>query len=415
MTNSIFLGYDIKKSSQKSIFLDDSDRIKNCHIIGQTGSGKTTLMKNMAIQDIQNGKWVCVIDPFGDLVQNIFEKIPENRKNDVIYVDLMNPDLWFGINIFEYFSKNPKEQEEERNKLIFELTNIFIEKEDLERFWSLCQEILKNGILTLWESENIFLDFLKLFSDENFRNNVLEKIQNPSIQDFWKKYNNEIEWYTPLLKIQVLDFFDKKFKKLSQGNIGKFLNYTNSLNFEKVISEKKILLCSLVVRDFDHFTKQFLGRLLAHKLDIATDLHTKNEKISDDLFCIYMDEFQIYHNCQGCKRMLERSSQRWISVTIAHQFLLQLCEDWDKNILEDDFGKNIFENTQTKIVFKLWGQDANFMSQFLLPIEAHEIQVLPHFEAFVQKPIKNKITQMASKNFKNISKPIHIAIEEKRW
>ena len=53
------------------------------YMIGQTGTGKTTMFLNMIIQDIQNGEGVGVVDPHGDLIEDILLHILKNSKGHI--------------------------------------------------------------------------------------------------------------------------------------------------------------------------------------------------------------------------------------------------------------------------------------------------------------------------------------------
>ena len=41
------------------------DRRQHMYVIGKTGTGKTQFLKNMALQDVENGEGLAVIDPHG--------------------------------------------------------------------------------------------------------------------------------------------------------------------------------------------------------------------------------------------------------------------------------------------------------------------------------------------------------------
>src|SRR5258708_11435338 len=75
--------------------IKDKDRLGHMYIIGKTGTGKSTLLQSMAISDIERGNGFCVIDPHGDVAENLLNYIPHDRIEDVIY---FNPqDLDFPI------------------------------------------------------------------------------------------------------------------------------------------------------------------------------------------------------------------------------------------------------------------------------------------------------------------------------
>ena len=77
------------------------DRRQHTYVIGKTGTGKTNLLKNMAFQDISNGDGLAIIDPHGSFVEEVLEKIPEHRLDDVIYFNPADSDFPIGFNLLE--------------------------------------------------------------------------------------------------------------------------------------------------------------------------------------------------------------------------------------------------------------------------------------------------------------------------
>lgn len=64
------------------------DRRQHMYVIGQTGTGKSTLLKNMAIRDMRDGHGVCVIDPHGELVEDILNFVPEIERT-MLYISIL--------------------------------------------------------------------------------------------------------------------------------------------------------------------------------------------------------------------------------------------------------------------------------------------------------------------------------------
>lgn len=65
----------------------DEDRLRHMYVVGKTGVGKSKFLLSQMIDDIEYGKGIAVIDPHGDLIEEIMMHIPESRKNDVIIFD----------------------------------------------------------------------------------------------------------------------------------------------------------------------------------------------------------------------------------------------------------------------------------------------------------------------------------------
>src|SRR5690348_14353098 len=95
----ILLGKTLDTNQDVSI--NQWDRRQSMYVIGKTGYGKSVFLSNMAIQDIQMGMGVCVIDPSGgDLLDVIIAHIPPQREQDVIYLDPLDTDYPFPFNLF---------------------------------------------------------------------------------------------------------------------------------------------------------------------------------------------------------------------------------------------------------------------------------------------------------------------------
>jgi len=121
------------------------DRKHHLYLIGKTGMGKTTLLLNMILNDIFSKQGVCVIDPHGDLTENILNYIPKSRIEDVIY---FNPaDTAYPIPL------NPLAKGKVKTDfLVSGLISLF--KKTWKEFWGPRLEyLLRNSILTLLEGK----------------------------------------------------------------------------------------------------------------------------------------------------------------------------------------------------------------------------------------------------------------------
>src|SRR5215470_11222439 len=87
-TNPIPIGQSEAWGGGTSLFgLSPADHRHHLYIIGQTGSGKTTLIRNQIIQHLAAGHGVGLIDPHGDLAEEILNCIPRWRADHIAYFD----------------------------------------------------------------------------------------------------------------------------------------------------------------------------------------------------------------------------------------------------------------------------------------------------------------------------------------
>ncbi len=75
-------------SGGRQVNLAVSDARQHLHILGPTGVGKSTLIANLALSDFEAGRGAVVIDPKGDLVEDLLARIPQSREGEV---DLLDP------------------------------------------------------------------------------------------------------------------------------------------------------------------------------------------------------------------------------------------------------------------------------------------------------------------------------------
>ena len=71
-------------NSRQPVLIDPEERFRHLYVSGQTGTGKSTLLLNLALQDIEAGAGVAVLDPHGDLVEALLGRIPGERADDVV-------------------------------------------------------------------------------------------------------------------------------------------------------------------------------------------------------------------------------------------------------------------------------------------------------------------------------------------
>src|SRR5438105_14486346 len=62
--------------------------LQHAHVLGPTGRGKSTLLLNLALEWIGAGLGLALLEPKGDLVRALLQRIPSSRIDDVVLLDL---------------------------------------------------------------------------------------------------------------------------------------------------------------------------------------------------------------------------------------------------------------------------------------------------------------------------------------
>ncbi len=89
-------------TTNQPVLINKTVRPQGLYIVGRQGTGKSGLLENLIIQDIKQGLGVCVVDPHhtGGIIDTIIARLPANREQDVILLDIRNNQFPFGLNLF---------------------------------------------------------------------------------------------------------------------------------------------------------------------------------------------------------------------------------------------------------------------------------------------------------------------------
>jgi len=97
----VVIGINKHHGTETPIGLTEAERERHMFVVGGTGSGKTTMLKYQILQDIRNGKGLAIVDPHGDLADELLEYIPQSRQKDLIYLNPDDLDHPIGVNLLE--------------------------------------------------------------------------------------------------------------------------------------------------------------------------------------------------------------------------------------------------------------------------------------------------------------------------
>lgn len=334
------------------------DRSRHIYVIGKTGMGKTTLLANLVKQDIWNGEGFCFVDPHGTAAEEFLNYIPKERMKDVIYFapqDLENP---ISFNVMEDVGKDQRHLV--ANGLLATFEKIWPD------VWSARMEyILNNIILALLEYPNsTLLGVNRMLSDKDFRNKVVENVQDPTVKSFWTE---EFAKYT--------DRYAQEAGPAIQNKIGQFTSNPlirniigqphSSFDFRTLMDEKKIFIANLSKGQVGEINSNLLGGMLITKLYLAgmgrSNLtEAQIEKLP--AFHLFVDEFQSFAN-KTFANILSESRKYKLNLVLAHQYVAQMPEE-----VRDA----VFGNVGTLITFRVGSFDAEMLEKEFAPCFTQE-------------------------------------------
>jgi len=354
----VLLGVNDYRGLQKEIHFAKEDRVRHFYVIGQTGTGKTVMLKNMIIQDIQNGDGVCMIDPHGTDIEDLLANIPKERIDDVIYFDPSYMARPMGLNMLEFDERFP----EQKTFVVNEMLAIFNKLFDMKVAGGPAfEQYFRNSALLVLEhpeSGATLMEIGRVMGDKAFRELKLAHCKNPIITQFWQ---NAEKTTGEQSLANYVPYITNKFDVFISNDIMRpiIAQEKSAFNFRKVMDEKKILLVNLAKGRLGDINSSLLGLVIVGKILMAAlsrvDM-TGKERPND--FYLYIDEFQNV-TTDSISTILSEARKYRLSLNIAHQYIAQLQE----NIRDSVFG-----NVGSMAVFRVGTEDAEFLEKQFDPI-----------------------------------------------
>lgn len=355
----VILGKVKYRGKESLVRIKRADRTRHCYIIGKSGSGKSVLMTSMAIQDIQNGEGVGVIDPHGELVDDILPHIPKERADDVIIFDPSDISRPMGLNMLEY------ETDEQKDFAVQEMVGIFYKLFGEEMIGPMFEHYMRNAMLALMEDKDnppTLIEIPRMFTDDAFRKEKVANVKNLVVKSFWEQ-----EYEQSQQGQQAADMLSYVISK-----IGRFLTNDmmrniigqshSAFNIREVMDQKKILLVSLSKGKVGEVNSSLLGLIMVTKLQMAAMARADMAKDKRHDFYLYMDEFQNFAT-DSIATILSEARKYRLNLIMAHQYIAQLAENNDTKIRDAVFG-----NAGTMASFRVGAEDAEFLEKEFSPV-----------------------------------------------
>lgn len=380
----VLLGHNVYRGEKREIRIMKDDRTRHQYIIGKSGSGKSALISYMARQDIANGDGVCVVDPHGDLIEDILHYIPKERAKDVIVFDPSDIERPMGLNILE--ASNP----EEMDLASSQATEIFIKLFGDEIFGPRIQHYFRNACLTLMEDTEegaTLIDVPRMFTDDAFMRYKVSKIKNPVVKSFWV---HEYAHTADRERQEMIPYFSAKFGPFITNSIMRnTIGQTKSVfNFREVMDKQKILLINLSKGKIGDLNTQLLGLVIVARIQMAAMSRADMPEDQRKDFYLYVDEFQNFATDSFCE-ILSEARKYHLALIMAHQYIGQLTVS--------KFGSTstkirdaVFGNAGTIMSFKVGAEDGEYLAKEYAPVlSEQDIIGIAKYKAYIKLNIDN--------------------------
>ncbi|HRH32469.1 MAG TPA: type IV secretion system DNA-binding domain-containing protein, partial [bacterium] len=355
--SGLHLGYNVYRGKKTEIYMNEADRRRHTYIIGKTGSGKTEFIKNMALQDIRNGKGVAVIDPHGDLADDLMGLIPKERLDDVVYFNPSDLERPMGLNMLEAPDENM------RDFAVQEMISIFYMLFPPEMIGPMFEHNMRNYMLTLMadvKNPGTIVEIPRMISDDAFQKAWVAKVKDPLVRSFWE---DEMAKTSDYHKSEMMGYLVSKVGRFVENEMMRNIigQSKSAFNFRDIMDNQKILLVNLSKGKTGEVNASLLGLILVAKLQMAAFTRADIPEDQRKDFYLYIDEFQNFVT-PSIATILSEARKYRLNLVLAHQYMGQLVRDGKSEIRDAVLG-----NVGTIMVARVGPEDIETLGKVFEP------------------------------------------------
>jgi hypothetical protein len=344
------------------------DQRQHIYIIGKTGSGKTTLLRNLILQHVVLGHGVGLIDPHGDLAEELLNHIPPHRADHLVYFNPGDIEFPIGLNLLANVA--PDDRHLVASGIVSAFKGIW-----RDSWGPRLEYILYNAVSALLDCRNAtLLGVSRMLSDEAYRARVIRQIKDPFIRSFWA------EEYAG---------YDARFRREAiapiQNKLGQFLlnpvvrnilgQVKAKVKIPFTMNNARLIIANLSKGRLGHDKANLLGSLLTTQFQLAAMARWNRPEAERRDFYLFIDEFQNFSTDAFASILAEARKYR-LCLTLSHQYIDQLSLP---------IRQAVFGNVGTLISFRIGHSDAEIMEkEFGGAFSATALADLTRYEAVVK-------------------------------
>ena len=330
----------------------DADQLaRHCYIIGGTGSGKSVLLKNLAEQLLAQGAGVGVLDPHGDLAQDVAALLPRDRLGDLVYLDPAHPDAP---------SFNLLAADFEPHKLTADMLAVF--RLFFGDAWGQRMEnLLRHSLLTLLfdrvNEPHSIADLRLLLLDDSYRAEIIDRLEHGDLEareiaEFWQLEFPGMSKDAPapiLNRLSALLVPGSPLKRM-------FSQTTNEIDATAIMNSGKVLLVNLSRGALGEQPANLLGGLMLTALAQAA-LARQSLPVSERRpFYLFADEFQTFADIPTTSTILTEARKYNLRLLLAHQTTSQV---------RSELMANITGNVRTVVAYQVNAEDGMKLTRLM--------------------------------------------------
>lgn len=353
--------------ARRGVGLAVADARHHLHVMGATGSGKSTLIGNLVLDDVRHHRGVIVIDPKGDLITDLLDRLPDTCADRLVLIDPDDPHTPPCLNVLDGT---------DIDVVVDNITGIF--RRIFTAFWGpRTDDVMRAACLTLLKHRDrthqlvTLADVPRLLGESAYRLRIIPALKDPVLRGFWAWYESMSEpsraaVVGPVMnKLRAFLLRDFARRAISAG--------PSTFDLGQVL-DGGILLARLPKGALGEETARLLGSFIVAGTWQAAAARARTPEHTRIDATLSIDEAHNFLTLPyPLEDMLAEARGYRLSMLLAHQHLAQLPRD---------LREGISANARNKVFFNASPEDANALERHTLPtLAAHDLAHLGPFQA----------------------------------
>lgn len=316
--HTIYMGLRHHWGGESPFGLSRGDRRHHLYLIGKTGTGKSTLLRNLIIQDLEAGEGVGIIDPHGDLAEELLDFVPSWRTDHVVYFNPADQEYPIAFNLL--CNVAPEKRHLVASGLVGTLKSIW-----RDSWGPRLEYILYAACAALLECDNVtILGIQRMLVDNGYRSWVVRQVTDPVVRAFWV---NEFGRYDHRFLQEAIAPIQNKVGQLLMAppirNI--FGQVKSKLDVRFMMDQQRIFIANLSKGQLGEEKASLIGSLLVTQFQLAAMERADVPEPSRRDFYLHIDEFHNF-STDSFAAILSEARKYRLCLTLSHQYLDQLRE-----------------------------------------------------------------------------------------
>lgn len=382
LDQGVQVGYAQSADGQRPVHIDEATLSHHLYVVGRTGMGKTTLLRNLAVNAIHQGKGVLVLDPHGDLYQELQEDCPDRRREDLILIDPLETAS-HRLNLFDVSGQYARRiVAMEFGEIMQRLTEDEFGVQAgsfLGPVWHQEVRMAVQWITSNPAQPGTLIDLYRFFTEKDYGQRWLPHAnQEPELRAWWQNTLVNTDYQRqgsegPSMGTWITSKFQSAVYHPALAAF--FGSPHSSVQLDTAMNEQKIILVNLNKGLIGESASRFLGMVVVHLVYQAILKRAALKPVERPRTLLIGDEFQSYAS-QSFISLLSEGRKFGVQLALANQFIAQLPHRVRQAVLG---------NVGSLLSFRVGPEDALLLEQELSPtFQATDLLHLPPFTAAIR-------------------------------